>query len=1405
MMLFNKIKKIMKKIFILLIFSYLVIWYTISAYYHPNSVIWPYLKDVTEKFITITSYSNTNSDNIPTSLFSQLAQDFGVLKNKLPQDNPNFKVIYENCYLASTQLSKKISSSKLSTFYSQCFWPWKKLTREIETKYSIKANIKAYPGFWNAPLTVTLDWRWSIDPSADTIPTDNYFWYYKDSNWNEKLIWRWPVIKYTFNRPNTYIVHLTVRSVNKWTKWILDWKWTTTISVAPAIAKMVMYINWKKATTDNYVKLSSEEWKIWVLFDASWTTPKWWTKIASSSWLVTHNNKIIFKKTIPDYPWAIRVKLMENWFYFATLTIKDNTGKIVKKTYKVIVSNPVSLIKVSPKIWNTSTTFSIDWSASYSVKWKISSYKWTLIWNKWNIIDTFQWKKSFKYKFIIPWDYSIKLEVIDIEWNKNSTSYKLHVDSTSPSASFVFNKYDNWKKPSIYIFDASYSYDIDSKIWDTLTYIWNFSDSKNVKIQYINNWEKIIAKFEKKWIYKVTLTVKDKYWKTASITKEIKILSTLRPKIYVKPNYSILWNPVGIQVKTNKQISYYEYYFWDKKTMKTKVSSVAHTYLKIGVYKLTVRVYSTDWDSNSVTTNVFIWQRWYPLAKYKVLKNRMILTPNTYCKISCKWEKWCKFIPAYKISRLENITIDARNSMNSQWTTELLKIYFEKFDSNQYIISSDLNVKFDELWCKKITLYAKDLNNNKVDKKEIYFKVVDALPVLKDLKMYFPQYWGSQNWVFTPNIWKRTIPKDIFALWFDPLLIKLTAIWAYDPDSPMLSYYRWYFYKKWDKSNLIDVKITPYNIPEVVFALSRIPWEYIFWVDICDVDWKCTNSEDYLHLKPIVNIPPSNDNPNIPQVNSVRIDHWTIKWVWEINVWNNVSIHVDTSVLSKKPDFRNSRVLKYDFNNDWKYDLTTKSDSVSYVYTKPWKYRVKVKVLYRWYAGIWYSSPIIVKKWLKPMVDINYKWKDLIFNDLSMWNIKEKDLCFNLRACRKKPKIFLFKTEKYWYVNYSTTWTKLLFLRIKDEYWNEKSIRKKIIIKNYSWSSYLLTLPKAEKEWNNYKLTLAWLYRDNFILYYKSNYDNCYIDKDISIDTNNDWSTANDKDLVCNHIYKLSYTSTPKVILMIHENWEKKKIVVDFTQMEDLIPKKFKTQYEQIQQLIYKYSDSDDDKIKYFLKIMSDLISNLNDVTNRDAILLQLNNFISKNKWLLDEKDETTVESIISTLSDIATNAALSKDDSVFTQNKQEILLIMSSSSDEVNDKLNNLFSQLEQSSSKDERKKILQNIMDIALKEKKTWNIDDGSIQMIKTDICWLLKYYEIPSKLCLNNLKNVPVSWSWFSIVKIILYVLWAVVLLFVILIIIFVFKAKKRRLEQEYDNDEDENDEDENDDNDDNDEED
>lgn len=60
-----------------------------------------------------------------------------------------------------------------------------------------------------------------------------------------------------------------------------------------------------------------------------------------------------------------------------------------------------------------------------------------------------------------------------------------------------------------------------------------------------------------------------------------------------------------------------------------------------------------------------------------------------------------------------------------------------------------------------------------------------------------------------------------------------------------------------------------------------------------------------------------------------------------------LTFRVQTSVPSERPDFEATRIIKYDFDGDGIYDLTTKKTEVTHTYMSPGTYTPKVAVYYR--------------------------------------------------------------------------------------------------------------------------------------------------------------------------------------------------------------------------------------------------------------------------------------------------------------------------------------------------------------------------------------------------------------------------------------------------------------------------
>ena len=97
-------------------------------------------------------------------------------------------------------------------------------------------------------------------------------------------------------------------------------------------------------------------------------------------------------------PSYINVALKWKWTFKVTLTTKDNQNNEVSESFYIYLSEPVTVLKQTPENWTTSTTFYFDWSASYSITNRLSSYVWEVFdsnWdeNNWNKLSTVQWKK----------------------------------------------------------------------------------------------------------------------------------------------------------------------------------------------------------------------------------------------------------------------------------------------------------------------------------------------------------------------------------------------------------------------------------------------------------------------------------------------------------------------------------------------------------------------------------------------------------------------------------------------------------------------------------------------------------------------------------------------------------------------------------------------------------------------------------------------------------------------------------------------------------------------------------------------------------------------------------------------------------------------------------------------------
>lgn len=1345
---------------------------------------------------------------LPASKFAQLSSNFQTVFPKYPQDYA-FKVVYEQCIQLSNDLSTYSSwqyLNSVTSFVNNCQKKLTEIIKKFNTEYTVVANIKASPQAWSAPLTTTLDARASTDPSNETIPSDNFYRYYRDINWIDQTIGKWPVLAYTFAQAWNYLVHLTVRSSNKQTKNIFDGEDTVSINVSPKTANIAIYANGQKFKTDKLVKVGTQEAKKWIVFDATATLPMWWRQIMSHTRNITSRDSFRFYRENEGKPWIVRVSLPSYGEYSVQLTTTDNENNKVSEKYSLSVADPISIIKANPEDWwNTSTTFSFDWDASYSVVSNIRIYKREIFDQNWDKVDTYQWK-SIKQIFKKPGSYIVKLTVEDELGQTNSDSVQMYIDSTPPIAQFTLSPTDNSKNPSKFLFDASVSSDIDVQNWsDLISYEWIFPEASKAKIvDTQNNNQQVVVEFGNIWKYKIKLIARDKYWKIWEIEKELSVLSTIRPEVIIRPQATNRWNDVLFVVKANKKILNYTRDLWDENIHTIQEDRIKHKYEKSGVYNIKLTVNDQNWEENEIYTNVFIWEKNYPIAWYKVLDEKWtILRQNETCT-SLEWNVK-KEVPAYQMDRQKPTQIDPSISLNTKWDNTKLNYYFQPKDDD--IVKQVLYTKkFDELGCTFVDLTVDDIAVSKQSKTRIRFKVVNSLPKLDNLILFFPQY-GNEVWIW----FNQNNVQDIFSVQYDPIIVKISALNPIDIDS-QISYFKRYYYNKDTPDNIIEVKITPWYIPYTFFSVPRIAGEYMFGVTIYDIDWWSQSSEDIIWNWPIVFFPPDSSKPDIPIV-SLKNTQSSVK------VWDEVTFEVISRILSDRTDFIKERTIYYDFDGDGTRDKITKDDKATYTYNKPSPetgYRPRVAVWYRWYKGMANWQNVVVQKWLKPMLLFESFDKTMIMRDISLWDIWSKKICMDIKTCKSNEQ-FTVDTWKYLKFDYPSYGKYYLNIDITDKYANKASKRRTVDIQTWTFvEPVLLTIPKASKtNWTEEIFVGKNL--DNTVLFYviSDKQNKCFIDIDSKLDSDGDKIADNDTDFLCNQLYYKKYDQKYESIIwkIYYQDsagkTKSKDFLVSFLDFEANLDTETKKVYDDINLLLWTLNSdslSGYDNLKNLLTTLRDWLV---DKVDTKSNVVSLKDYTDRQLDLkFDDQQKLLLSSIFLKLSDKSVIAAQWWND--YEKAKAEIMLTIP---DDLNSSIGLLFQEFETAvsddakqanavSQQDKRKEILQKIIDtISLHTAIEWQTPkDNEIDKfdfdntIKPSICQITKFYNITTKSCPSSsedIKAIPdgiqvqkdttTSWT-MSRIKVVLWIVWWLIIWFILLIVVFAIRAKIRQTQED-----------------------
>lgn len=1364
--------------------------------YIANYDVSAYWEGINDMFVEIDAKNKVGS-LVSTTIFQTLSNYFDKLFPKLPQNN-NYRIIYNTCKTqASTLAMDNTRMVEFDLYMDNCQTPLKRIMQEIVAKYTVRALASASPQNGSAPLTVTFDARSSTDPSNDTIPSDNFYRYYKNTVGKTVLIGRWSVVNHTFSVEGNYVVHMTAKSVNKNSQGIFDGSTSLRLNIAPEAANIVVYAAGKKLDDRVHTKFGSTEAKQWILFDASATLPKWWREILSYSWEIVGSQWFKYvSEVITGKPRTLNMKLPDDGWYTIRLSLRDNENNITTKWFLISVSDPIAIIKQTLNTITTSTQVTFDASASYSINSRIRRYNREVYDEQWEKIMISQ-QKSFSYKFNKPGNYVLNLIVTDELGNSNTETKIIDVESTAPQAQFMITPRLDWQFPSQFVLDATSSFDIDvTNGNDSIRYDRSFSNPSLTEIeQTYDNGQSVIVSFNEPGQHIITLTVTDSYGKISTLQRNIQIQSALRPVIGAYPRSAQRWTPIRLMVDSNKEILNYEWDFGDWKKEITQDRLTNYIYKTSGVYNIKLTATDKRWNKNSVSTMVFIGNKDHPIWAYKVLNSR-----NNILRA----DQTCDGNDAYYIKRKERFSIDVKESVNSKGQYSNLNFYFIPQDDEVYQ-SNSFSYSFWSLGCKKIDMRVEELDTSKTDEKTIRFYVVNDLPTLDSIGITFTQF-GNEVGVGIDQQAKQD-QFDITSL--DKLIVKLTANRALDKDGT-ISQFLWYYYKAWDPTRLLWLKATPWHIPSTIFDIrTKDPllggWDIVFGVKMIDNDGGEMMSEEVIGQGPSVFIPPCtidslcNQDMDIPTV-TLSVDRSSIA------IWEPVTFKVDTKILSNRPDFTAQRVISFDFDGDGVWDKITKDTQVQYVYKKSAESIIpRVQVSYRKNSVVANGPELMIQQWLKIKLEPMIHDKTLYIRDYSMGDIVESEICFE----------HIISCVRYWsgqqrdiQYTYDTYGKKSVIYTIYDKFWNKAKDQLLVELPQPDLTkkpiTELISIPRTliSEEWR-YQISIGDDQENTVLVFVPYQWTGvCYVDIDTSYDSDFDGKSWNDADISCNkptYIQLDDYTKEVNGrVVYEDQSWTMvaNGIVFDFINQTIKMTPSQKEKYNILINLANAIPWTNDDQL-YIKQMIKQMADNVRMNRNQTEDLITLRAYLETTRaWLSDGQ----IQNIHNTLQEFETSDTIAFQWWSIIDQVQQFLVDYAPSQlmkDQIMSSFNKIKALPEPSAEPNAVKQELLHILNIfssnSVPLSEIWKVGNEE-KIIQSDvetqilprICEVLNFYNIPSEQCpditgnliITEVKETTVMWTILKWTAIVVLILWGVVGLIV------VFFAVKARLQQNAD---------------------
>jgi len=715
---------------------------------------------------------------------------------------------------------------------------------------------------------------------------------------------------------------------------VLPYRERIDITVNEKIASLIIKVNSDTVNDNTVLKFTPDDAAYWLLFDATSSTPTSGTRFSSVSW--DFGNGVV-----RSYSWNPKIERIiygREGDYEVKLTMLTNEWKSVERTFLVSIHDPIATIEVNREDWYIGDKFTF--SAKTSGMYRDLTYSWEIVNIEADRVVHQVSGKVLTYVFTDKWKYNVRLKVRRASGEIDQDTRIVYVTSQTPIAEFE-TKIPQSNKPNRVFLDASRSFDPDISDDGNLKYDW-FINGSRVKLQDSNaNGSIWYFTFDSIWTQSVNLEVTDLDGITAIKKWTVQIDSILSVDMFAFPRV-IQRNGFIKFVAESPEAELYEWDFWDGKKTGWTLDKVTHTYEKSGSFEVTLTVSDTDNNSNTYKRTVYVSESDMPLA--------LIDVTTGWLEIPEYESRACEWVGAYIVDRVTAMKLDGSESINVDGETTGLE-YSWKIWNGKFATSASVNHKFDEIGCFPVKLTVKSNQNGTTASQEIMMEVRNVLPTLSSLKVQV---------------------EDLNA---DPLIVRVEAAGARDPDGVIQSYL-WYYYTDTD-SEPQDFRATATS--STAFVIPKITGNYYFVAILKDNNEARITSEEITGAKYFTTI--TGDNINTPIVDLQINDNSTV--IGEEITFTASAKNILGQTIDKDASF------SWDFDGDGFYDTQTSTPTTTYTFRKSGEFYSKVKVKYR---GISSTKNVTINVWNKLVADFDYisVWNKFIFFDTSSGQVDSR-------------------------------------------------------------------------------------------------------------------------------------------------------------------------------------------------------------------------------------------------------------------------------------------------------------------------------------------------------------------------------------------------------------------------------